>query len=54
MRRAGSVKADTVTLVAIFGTDRHHVVPIFQRPYVWDQELNWQPLWEDSEPPLRR
>ncbi|WP_231915966.1 GmrSD restriction endonuclease domain-containing protein [Microbacterium karelineae] len=23
------------------------VVPLFQRPYVWSQELQWQPLWED-------
>ena len=20
--------------------------PLFQRPYVWNQELNWEPLWE--------
>lgn len=23
------------------------VVPLFQRPYVWTQERQWQPLWED-------
>jgi len=28
------MKADTVQLVHIFGTDLRHVVPIFQRPYV--------------------
>ncbi len=28
-------------------TDRRHVVPIFQRPYVWEEERNWAPLWTD-------
>jgi hypothetical protein len=23
------------------------VVPLFQRPYVWNQENQWEPLWED-------
>ncbi|WP_309108879.1 DUF262 domain-containing protein [Arthrobacter sp.] len=23
------------------------VVPLFQRPYVWSKERQWQPLWED-------
>lgn len=41
------MKADTVQLVHIFGTDRRHVVPIFQRPYVWEEERNWAPLWAD-------
>lgn len=41
------MKADTVQLVHVFGTDRRHVVPIFQRPYVWDEEKNWEPLWAD-------
>lgn len=22
-------------------------VPLFQRPYVWNQEAQWEPLWED-------
>lgn len=24
-----------------------HTVPLFQRPYVWNQEEQWEPLWED-------
>jgi hypothetical protein len=24
-----------------------YVVPLFQRPYVWTEEDQWQPLWED-------
>ncbi|MBM0224815.1 DUF262 domain-containing protein [Micromonospora sp. ATA51] len=41
------MRADTVQLVHVFGTDRRHVVPVFQRPYVWEQERNWEPLWSD-------
>lgn len=33
-------------LTKIFGADRH-IVPLFQRPYVWDKDENWEPLWED-------
>lgn len=22
-------------------------MPLFQRPYVWNQEIQWEPLWED-------
>jgi len=23
------------------------IVPLFQRPYVWNEESQWQPLWDD-------
>jgi hypothetical protein len=36
-----------VTLQDLF-TDRiHYEVPIYQRPYVWDKDEQWIPLWED-------
>jgi hypothetical protein len=35
------------TLKKIFEPDRRHVVPMFQRPYVWGAELQWKPLWDD-------
>jgi Uncharacterized conserved protein len=41
------VKADTVDLAAIFGNQVHYMVPLFQRPYVWTQKDQWEPLWED-------
>ncbi|MEO8468131.1 MAG: DUF262 domain-containing protein, partial [Chloroflexota bacterium] len=41
------MKADTVDLAAIFGQPVHYVVPLYQRPYVWTRELQWEPLWED-------
>jgi uncharacterized protein with ParB-like and HNH nuclease domain len=25
------------------------VVPVYQRPYVWDREMQWEPLWNDLE-----
>ncbi|TDO30978.1 uncharacterized protein DUF1524 [Kribbella sp. VKM Ac-2527] len=31
----------------IFGTHVRYVVPLFQRPYVWNQKDQWQPLWDD-------
>jgi hypothetical protein len=37
----------TLHIGKIFGQDRRHVVPLFQRPYVWGRELQWEPLWGD-------
>ncbi|MFK0688817.1 DUF262 domain-containing protein [Mesorhizobium sp. IMUNJ 23033] len=34
-------------LANIFGTQTRHLVPLFQRPYVWNREEQWEPLWED-------
>ena len=31
----------------IFLQPQHLVVPPFQRPYVWDEEEQWAPLWQD-------
>lgn len=31
----------------IFMQPQHLVVPPFQRPYVWDKEDQWEPLWQD-------
>ena|SRR5690348_663602 len=25
------------------------LVPLFQRPYVWNEEKQWEPLWKDVE-----
>jgi hypothetical protein len=41
------VKADTVDLAAIFGKPVHYLVPLYQRPYVWTREDQWEPLWQD-------
>ncbi|WP_395152756.1 DUF262 domain-containing protein [Ilumatobacter sp.] len=31
----------------IFMSPQRLMVPLFQRPYVWNQELQWEPLWND-------
>jgi hypothetical protein len=41
------VQAQTHTPAAIFGSHIRYVVPLFQRPYVWDKKEQWAPLWED-------
>lgn len=46
-RWAWRVKADTLTLKALFQRDVRYVIPTFQRPYVWNQEEQWEPLWDD-------
>jgi uncharacterized protein with ParB-like and HNH nuclease domain len=36
-----------VSVFEIFERDQRYVVPLFQRPYVWNEEKQWKPLWED-------
>ena len=31
----------------IFEKERRYVVPLYQRSYVWNQEDQWEPLWDD-------
>jgi hypothetical protein len=45
----GALKADTVDLAAIFGQPVHYEVPLYQRPYVWTREKQWEHLWEDVQ-----
>lgn len=35
------------TPLDIFNLPQHLVVPLFQRPYVWDEAEQWMPLWQD-------
>ena len=32
----------------VFMQPQRLVVPLFQRPYVWNEETQWQPLWDDA------
>lgn len=43
------MKAETRTLQQVLHGDRRFVVPVYQRPYVWERERQWEPLWEDIE-----
>lgn len=31
----------------LFNLPQHFVIPLFQRAYVWKQEEQWEPLWQD-------
>jgi hypothetical protein len=48
-RRMNSMKANAVSLLAIFEKKMRLEVPLFQRQYVWSREQQWEPLWEDIE-----
>ena len=41
------MKADTLTLKALFQKDVRYVIPTFQRSYVWNQDDQWEPFWND-------
>lgn len=36
-------------LQEVFQAGQRILVPLFQRPYVWNEERQWAPLWEDIE-----
>lgn len=35
------------TPLELFNMPQHFVIPLFQRPYVWEEEEQWAPLWKD-------
>jgi hypothetical protein len=39
--------AEALTPADIFGYHVRYVVPLFQRPYVWNRRDQWEPLWDD-------
>lgn len=41
------IKPDTPSAKDLFEHEVHYEIPPFQRPYVWDKEEQWIPLWED-------
>ncbi len=41
------MKAEGRPLKKLFNGVIRFEVPLFQRPYVWSREKNWEPLWED-------
>lgn len=41
------MEAGTFTPKALFKKDIRYEIPTFQRPYVWNQEDQWEPLWDD-------
>ncbi|MEC3889535.1 DUF262 domain-containing protein [Xanthomonas campestris] len=43
------MEAHTRNLKKLLEAPSQYQVPLFQRPYVWQEEENWLPLWEDIE-----
>lgn len=41
------MKADILNPKALFQKEVRYIIPTFQRPYVWNQEDQWEPLWDD-------
>lgn len=39
-----------LTVQRLFGREVHYTVPLYQRPYVWNESEQWLPLWEDLIP----
>lgn len=44
-----TLKPDKLTIHELFQRERRYVVPLYQRAYVWGQQGQWEPLWEDIE-----
>jgi uncharacterized protein with ParB-like and HNH nuclease domain len=43
------MKPDKTSVYDLFYNQRRFAVPLYQRPYVWSLEAQWQPLWQDVE-----
>ena len=41
------MQVGTLAIQHLFEKDVLYKVPLYQRPYVWNQEEQWAPLWED-------
>ena len=41
------MKADALSPRQMFAGWMHYEIPPFQRPYVWEEESQWAPLWAD-------
>ena len=41
------MKADPYELKTVFGFEKQLFAPLFQRPYVWNEKDQWEPLWRD-------
>lgn len=42
-----------IPIAQVFSQDQRFTVPLFQRPYVWNREGQWEPLWDDVAGVLR-
>ena len=42
------MESDTLNLKALFQGDVRYIIPTFQRPFVWNQDDQLDPLWDDA------
>ena len=43
------MKVDKLTIGRVFDPTERLEAPLFQRPYVWDEERNWIPMWDSIQ-----
>jgi len=43
------MRPDKLSVHELFQKERRYVVPLYQRAYVWNEDDQWEPLWEDIE-----
>ncbi len=43
------MEANARNLERIFDQTISYQIPLFQRPYVWNEDDNWSPLWDDIQ-----
>lgn len=41
------MKTEVLSPMGIFNLPQHLVIPLFQRPYVWNLDNQWIPFWDD-------
>lgn len=41
------MRADPYDIKTVFNFERQLFAPLFQRPYVWNKDDQWEPLWTD-------
>lgn len=41
------MRPSKLTVYELFQQQKRYAVPLYQRPYVWNEQDNWAPLWED-------
>jgi uncharacterized protein with ParB-like and HNH nuclease domain len=43
------MRPEKLTIYDLFIRERRYIVPLYQRAYVWKEQSQWEPLWEDIE-----
>ncbi len=36
-----------ISVGSLFSGEKQYIIPLFQRHYVWEEDDQWEPLWED-------